>query len=87
MPMQSLLRIPVTAPDWWIGVASLFALLADPEDVAAEKRLRTLDAPGSWFRKTWARQFGRERVDREFLQTPNQQMHNRIDPGGGLKID
>ena len=77
--MQSPLHIPVTAPDWCIGVSSLFALLADPEDDAAEKRLRTLDALGSLFGKTWARQFGRERVDPEFLQTPTQQMYNRID--------
>ncbi len=77
--MQSPVYIPVTAPDWCIGVASLFALLADPEDDAAEKRWQTLDALGSWFGKTWARRFGRGKVAPEFLRMANQQMYNRID--------
>jgi len=86
--MQSPLYIPVTAPDWCIGVSSLFALLADPEDDAAEKRLRTLDALGSLFGKTWARQSGRERVDPEFSKRQlNKCTIGSIDPGGGLEID
>ena len=57
----------------------MFALLADPESNADVRRLRTLDALGSWFGRTWARRFSRERVDPWFFRMPNQQMYNQID--------
>jgi hypothetical protein len=77
--LRSPINIPVSPPDSWIGAASLFALLADPERNADATRFRTLDALGSWFGRTWARRFSRDRVDLWFFQLPNQQMYNQID--------
>ena len=73
------INIPVSPPDSWIGAASLFALLADPEDNAHAKRLRTLDALGSWFGRAWARRFCRNRVAPWFFEMPKQQVYNQID--------
>jgi hypothetical protein len=78
--IQSPLYFPVASPDWYIGVTSLFALLADPEDDANDRRWRTVDALGSWFHKQLARRYGKERADPEFLRLlQNQQMYNQID--------
>jgi hypothetical protein len=77
--MHSPLYFPVELPDWYIGVTSLFALMADPEDDASEKRWRTVDALASWFYKRLARRFGKGRIDPEFLRPKNQQMYNQID--------
>jgi len=78
--IPSPLYFPVASPDWYIGVTSLFALLADPEDDTSEKRWRTVDALASWFHKQLARRFGKERADPEFLRLlQNQQMYNQID--------
>jgi len=76
--IQSPLYFPVTSPDWYIGVTSLFALLADPEEDSSEKRWKTVDALAFWFHKQLARRFGKERADPEFLRLVNQQMDNRI---------
>ena len=77
--LPSPIEIPVSPPDSWIGAASLFALLADPENNADARRLRTLGALGSWFGRAWARRFCRERVAPWFFEMPKQQMYNQID--------